>query len=281
MSDLPEDSANSNTNYPLNPSNSSQGGFYQPDSLTDRFAPDYQDFLNRTNGTLSIQIRDGLSNIVNMMPNLYAIQTQIAAEPVMWLRRKIYGQICPNIRLYGFSETSEGECAVSKCPLCYGTTWLGGYDAPIKLEMSFNPQKADIDINQAGLVIQETPTAWTIDTDPIMKEMDMIITYSNIRYLIMDQESEEKKGKRMYQRLNLTRLDEYDVAYSVPVPSVYGDAHTDFQATITINQPHADFLATIVIYNEYWYPVDGQNDGTTNAFEYSNDTAYQDLEFEN
>src|ERR1022692_1508842 len=95
------------------------GGFYQPANKPKVFLENYQEAINRTDGVLSIQILDGIQNLINMMPNYYGIQTQIAAEPVMWLRRKTYGTVCPNIIEFGLEETSEGQCAVSKCQLCY------------------------------------------------------------------------------------------------------------------------------------------------------------------
>lgn len=237
-----------------NPSNSSNDGFYQPDRLPFKPNANFEEMVNRTKGILSVQVRDGIDNLINMMPNIYAEQLNIGGEEVIWLRRKISGTPCK------YADPQEEQCTRSKCNICFGTTFTGGYDAPIKLKMSFNPQKADIEFQQAGLHVSEAPTAWTVDTDPIMKTMDMIVTYNNVRYLVATQESETKQGKRMYQRLTLTKPDVYDVTYSVPVPSIYGEAHTDFPAKITIRGPFTDFPATITIMNYYWNPVTGVND---------------------
>lgn len=236
------------------PPNSDNNGFYQPNQRP--FAPNnnFEEMVNRTKGILSVQIRDGIDNLINMMPGIYAEQLNIGGEDVVWLRRKISGTPCPN------ADSQEEQCTTSKCPICFGTLFKGGYDAPIKLKMSFNPQKADIEFQQAGLHITEMPTAWTIDTDPIMKTMDMIVTYDNIRYLVDTQESETKQGKRMYQRLTLTKPDVYDVCYSVPVPTIMGSAYTDFKAKITIRALKTDFPATIYINNWLWNPISGQND---------------------
>jgi hypothetical protein len=236
------------------PNNSTNDGFYQPERLPFNPQPNFEEMVNRTKGLLSAQVLDGIDNLINMMPNYYTEQLNIGGEDIIWLRRKISGVPCPN------SNSQEEQCTVSKCPICFGTLYVGGYDNPIKLKMSFNPQKADIDFQQAGLVVREQPTAWTMDTEPIMKSMDLVVTYNNVRYLIVTQESEEKRGKRMYQRLTLTKPDIYDVTYSVPVPSIYGDAYTDFQASIQIAGLSQDFLATIYVTNWLWNPDTGQND---------------------
>lgn len=228
------------------PSNSDKGGFYQPDSLPYPAIENYQEFLNTTDGTLDIAVLDALHNLISELPQLYSQQTLLAAEEVIWLRRLTYGPACINL-----SDTSD-EDVISHCPICFGTGFVGGYEAPIKLKMSFEPQKADVKIEQAGLTIKQNPTAWTIDTDPIMKESDIIVTYSNERYRISGQESEEKQGKRVYQRLTLTRADKWDVVYDIPIPSVYGDYHKDFKASIEIRGPYTDFPASIAIFNYAW-----------------------------
>lgn len=238
--------------------NSSGDGFYQPPRLPLNPLENYEEFINRTRPDFTPVLIDGINNLVNMLPDFYATQTLLGAEEVIWLRRKTNGPKCPNM---GFGDdTTEEQCNVSKCPLCYNTTFFGGYDNPIKLRMSFNPQKQETKIEQAGLTVEEMPTAWTIDTDPIMKEMDLIVTYGNERYLIDTQESETKQGKRIYQRLVMTKPDKYDVTYRVPVPSIYGEMQTDFSATMQIRPLGASFPATIYIYNELWYPLTGQND---------------------
>jgi len=236
--------------------NSSESGYFQPPRKPYRPLPNFEEQLNRTRPVFSIQILDGIHNLIDMLPTHYALQLEIGGEPVVWLRRKTEGTPCPNIQKVG-GDTYEEQCPVSKCPLCYDTTFLGGYDLAILLKMSFNPQQVQINMEQAGLVIAETPTAWTIDTDPIMKEFDMIVTYANERYLVATQESETKQGQRVYQRLTLTKPDKYDVVYEVPVPGIMGNKYHDFRSKVIIRGHHKDFLSMVEIYNYYWFPDTG------------------------
>lgn len=228
------------------PSNSSDGGFYQPDTLSYPALENYQQFLNTTNGTLTPQVLDSIHNLITELPNLYSTQTQLGAEDVIWLQRLTSGTPCINL------DPNGDQCVDSHCPICFGTGFTSGYTPAISLKMSFNPQNVETSITQAGLIVKETPTAWTIDTEPIMKESDVIVTYANERYVITSQESQEKQGRRVYQKITLSRRDKYDVVYDIPVPSVYGDAHKDFKASIKIRGPYTDFMAAMLINNFYW-----------------------------
>jgi hypothetical protein len=235
------------------------GGFYNPEPVPWPIRPGYQHFVNHTNGILSIQILDSIQNLLTLTPSLHGENLALAGEEVVWLRRLTSGTPCPNF------NTFDDQCAVSKCMLCFGTGIYQGFDQPITLRMSFIPGRADILIEQAGLTVTQRPMAWTIVTDPNMEERDMLITYTNERYLIHSAEAVEKQGRKMYQALTLSRIDKTDVLYYVPVPTIYGEALTDFTASITItppiaaggNMPGANFPATIFIKNFYFDYSDG------------------------
>jgi hypothetical protein len=235
------------------------GGQYNPTPLPYPALPSYQQFINQTNGLLSVQIQDSLHNLLTMAPNLHAENLLLAGENVVWLRRLTTGEQCPNW------INEEDQDAISKCPICYNTGFVGGFDIPIQLKMSFTPNMSDITVEQVGLTISQRPTAWTIATTPNIESRDMIVTYQNERYIVHAAEVSDKQGRKMNQTLTLARVDKTDVLYYVPVPGVNGEAFTDFAATIAITPVLGtagtvgqSFPATILIRNRFFYSA---NDG--------------------
>jgi len=244
--------------YPSN----SDDGFYHPDALRYKDLESYQSWINSTKGQLSIQDKDAIHNLIKQLPILRAEELELAGEQVVWLRRLTFGKRCTY-----FNELSD-QCAVDKCAICFGTSYMGGFAIPIQLKMSFVPGKVDVNIEQAGLTIVQRPQAHTIITNPIMSEKDIIVTFSNERYEIHTAEAIEHQGYRHYQELTLSRIDKTDEKYLIPVPGMYGQTHEDFMASIMITppigqggtMPGANFPASIMIRNFYFEPNNGLTD---------------------
>ena len=261
-------------NLPGHGTGDGAGGYYNPDLLPYPSLPSYQDAINITDGLLDIQILDEIHNLVSELPNLYAENLLLAGEDVVWLPRLTTGKRCPD-----WNDESD-QCDVSKCQLCFGTGFYQGFGPAVQLKMSFIPSKSNILVEQAGLTVKQRPMAWTIATNPSMAERDMIVTYSNERYLVHDSESVEKQGRRVYQSLTLSRIDKTDALYYVPVPSYgagyntgsgynsgfigVGETLFDLPCSIQITPfignngtPGFDLPCTIYIRNYYFNSTDG------------------------
>lgn len=245
------------SSYPSNSDDS--GGFYVPDIKPYPPMPSYQEWVNSTEGKLSVQDVDALHNLITQLPMLFAEGLELAGEQVVWLRRKTSGPRCK------YFNEDDDQSTVSKCTECYGTGFEGGYDSSVILKMSFQPGRDDILIEQAGLTVTQRPTAWTIITHPIMQEKDIIITYNNERYEIHSAEAIEHQGRRHHQSLTLSRIDKNDVKYYIGVPSDEGQMFQDFNCSLTITppigvggtMPGANFPASIIIKNYYFNPRNG------------------------
>jgi hypothetical protein len=237
----------------------SADGFYSPVPLPYPILPSFQEFLNTTDGMLSLTIQDSLHNLISAIPSFHGENLLLAGETVVLLRRLTSGVRCPN-----WNENDD-QSTVSKCTICFGTGWIGGYANARELKMSFAPGRDDVMIEQAGLTVTQRPTAWTIPTIPTIQEFDIIVTYSNERYVVHSTENVEKQGRVAYQALTLSRLNKNDVAYYIPVPFVQGEARADFNCAIVITpvipanstMPGANFPATIYISNYYFNSSDG------------------------
>ena len=265
--------------YPNN--SNDQGGYYVPQPLPRRILHNYQEFVNSTEGKLSIQDKDSIFNLINQLPMLYAEGLQLAGETVIWLHRLTTGIHCP------YWNEDDDQCSVSKCQICFNTSFIGGYSSARALKMSFTPGKSDVMIEAAGLTITQRPTAWTIITDPIMAEKDIIVTWSNERYEIHSAEAIEHQGRKHHQDLTLSRIDRNDGKYYIPVPGQNGEEFTDFACALVIrsplgvnqspngaqlvpgdvannrlngivqNMPGQNFPASIIIKNYYFNPANG------------------------
>jgi len=243
--------------YPSNSDDS--GGFYVPDALRYPARPNYQEWVNSTEGKLSVQDKDAIRNLITQLPILFAEGLELAGEQAIWLRRLTTGKRCK------FFSENDDQCTVSKCTSCFNTGYEGGYEAAIQLKISFTPGRNDIMIEQAGLTVSQRPTAWTIITQPIMDEKDIIVTFSNERYEIHSTEAIEHQGRKHHQTLTLSRIDRNDVKYYIPIPGQNGQEFTDFPCTLVITppigvggtMPGQNFPASIIIRNFYFNTHDG------------------------
>jgi len=233
-------------------SGDSEDGFYVPEAEKYHRLYNYQDFVNYHEGIININQMDAIHNLIMQLPKYVNESLQLAGEQVVWLRRKTSGARCPDY------NDIEDMCRTSKCPICYNTNYIGGFDYPVILKASFEPGKSDILIEEAGLTITQRPTARCGITDPIMSEKDILVTFANERYEIHSAEAIELQGHKYEQQLTLSRIDKGDVKYYVPVPGIVGQKFEDFVACIKIIPISASFPAMITIRNfNFEFPNDG------------------------
>ena len=233
-------------NDPYPNSGDSENGFYVPEAQRYNRLPSFQEFINSHEGEIPVNSLDAIRNLITELPFLRQQALQLAGEEVIWLRRKTSGKRCP------FYSDIEDQCRVSKCKQCFDTNFLGGFDPPIVMRVSFTPGKSDIKIEEAGLTIVQRPSGWTTITNPIMSEFDILVTFANERYLIHSAEAIEHQGHKNGQEITLSRIDRGDVLQYIPVPGIMGQKFVDFPAFIRINPIYTDFPAMITIVNPYF-----------------------------
>lgn len=197
------------------PGSDNAGGFYDPAQRPYPIKPNYQEWQNSNNGILDVQTRDAIHNLISELPLLKTENLTLAGEQAVWLRRLRFGTQCPN-----WNDSTQ-ECGRAKCNFCYNTGILGGYETGTGLILSFIPGKADIRVEEVGLTVTQKPQAWCGITDPVISEQDIIVVYSNERYEVHSAEAIELQGKRYYQELTLSRIDQFDAKYNVPVPGIF------------------------------------------------------------
>ncbi len=139
-------------------------------------------------------------------------------ERVILLRRMWTGFRCHCYRL-------NQEHAEARCPTCFGTGFVGGYEQFInpresdgKIKMRFNPTVDDLASKPQGLEQNFVPNCWTIPV-PTIKDRDIIIRFNQdlneeFRYEVVN----VTRNKTIFsysgaQLLTVYRLDKTDIIY--------------------------------------------------------------------
>jgi hypothetical protein len=109
----------------------------------------------------------------NYIANYVARQQQLLLEryngqEFLHYARKKFGPRCSNCYL----ET-ERKTFMSKCPVCFGTTYEGGYFAPVKISLNKDPQLKGIDKDAHG--VNEAKNAVFLTSNEVIIEADDLL----------------------------------------------------------------------------------------------------------
>ena len=126
--------------------------------------------------------------------------------------RKTFGERCD--KCY---DKVRGKSISDGCPVCYGTTFKGGYFKPIEMYMNFNPRQKMQDKNPLQRNDNLDVTAWASNY-PILTPEDLIIETerNNFRYLIKTVDPTENGGCTVKQTLNLVRVHASAPQFLIP-----------------------------------------------------------------
>ena len=169
-------------------------------------------------------------NFQDRMLSQLDMMLQVTGEPVIILRRKWTGRRCSCMGL-------RREHQRSRCFLCHGTGFLGGFDRLYNMRpiseaypndagmfmMRFYPYKDDVDIVQdQGLRSPDELVSWSL-TIPTIFDRDVIVKYTEdgieeFRYIVLSVTRNKllfsKTGK---QEILMRRLDKTDQIYQIPL----------------------------------------------------------------
>jgi len=227
-----------------------------------RFSP--QDVFKGTNASPYSRPNDmavggdcGGGNIFGGPLNIYERNLQqqqmlleTTGEEVVLLRRKWDGKQCPCM-----SKTEEHP--INKCPTCFGTGFVGGYDRIYfndspdnpqgRILLRFYPTPDDLALRKyGGLDVINQPNAWTI-AQPIVRDRDIIVQFDPVdknrevwRYEVLDVTRNAfiggVTGAQIMRLQRLNRLN--DTAYSVPLEGTFETEMWDMQSNIHNSYGH-------------------------------------------
>lgn len=147
---------------------------------------------------------------------------EATGEPVVLLRRQHTGIVCSC-----YLPTSEYHD--DRCPYCYGTKFVVGWDqffnprrSDGRIMVRFDPADEDVKMLDSGLESEFNTSAWTM-TVPTLKDKDYIVRFDaddneEYRYEVMSV-NRSRTTLRMQgaQKFRLQRIRKYDPAYQIPV----------------------------------------------------------------
>jgi len=109
------------------------------------------------------------------------------------------------------------EHPVNRCPMCYGTGWVGGYEGPYSMIIAPDDAERRVQQTPNGRRLEHVWEVWT-GPSPTVTQRDFIVRQTNERYSIGAVRKPSARGNLMQQHFQIGYLDEQDIRYQVPLP---------------------------------------------------------------
>ena len=109
---------------------------------------------------------------------------------------------------------------LNDCPICYGTSFIGGYEGPYDILVAPDDAERRITQGQSGKTVNHVIDVWTGPT-PILSQRDFVVKINGDRYSVGPVRMPSNRGMMLQQHFNLGHLDEKDIRYKVPVLDPY------------------------------------------------------------
>ncbi|OPZ35170.1 MAG: hypothetical protein BWY99_02321 [Synergistetes bacterium ADurb.BinA166] len=104
----------------------------------------------------------------------------------------------------------------ANCPICYGTSVVGGYDGPFDLLLSPDDGERAVGQNNRGRTVAHPYDTWT-GPSPLLSQRDFVVKLNGDRYGVGPVRMPTLRGMHLQQFFALSRLDLNDIRYTVPV----------------------------------------------------------------
>ncbi len=142
-----------------------------------------------------VGIHDGIqtfSNLVCLADEQDNYISRYIKKQQQLLLRRLNGRDCLHYAKRKFGprcnncyDSIDRKITRSKCPACFGTTYSGGFFAPVKIHVNFDPAQKTIDKNEYEVTESIQVSAWT-SCDAIIENGDIIIALKNpdVRYIV-------------------------------------------------------------------------------------------------
>jgi len=195
-----------------------------------------------------------IEDLQNTVSDIHEENLKLAGTDAIWLSRKTTGIKC------SCWDRESNQSKYSKCARCYGVGWIGGYDDPVNIKISYDPGKHQVNIENLGLIIDINPSAWTKKTSPPIKTRDIIILKNdafgnnngNMRYHVSNATESILADDTRYQDMILSYVGDADVIWDIPVAGASGGFYELLTCNIIINPFHTDLTCSIRIVNPWW-----------------------------
>lgn len=135
--------------------------------------------------------------------------------PLVILKRRRWGTLCPECY-----DPVNRESTLEHCPLCFGTTYLGGFWSPVAIRGRKSAAPVQTQLTAHGESDIKTVTFIVLDY-PRLEYKDVIVDLRrDDRYEVQIVSPTELKGVTVHQSLTATLLGRNSVEYSIKVDPV-------------------------------------------------------------
>jgi hypothetical protein len=172
------------------------------------------------------QVRNGQrvrgSNVYDQMLQREELLLETTGEPFVLLRRMWTGTRC-------LCYMNRREHSDSRCPICFGTTFVSGYlqffnkrRGDRRILLRIDATKDDLKRIDNGLEQDTSPTAWTLPY-PTIKDSDVLVRFNvdgteDCRLECLDvTRNRVLFGQTGVQKLTLRRILKTEIIYSFPI----------------------------------------------------------------
>jgi|ERR1700757_28509 len=136
----------------------------------------------------------------------YMLLTKFTGVKSYLFKAKYFGVRCP--RCWNAVQEKVME---DKCPVCYGTSWEGGYFNPVPVFLQYEPSTQDKVATYFGNLEANQIGAWTISV-PCIDPKDVIIRSGDWNvYSVIRNNPTELQTTPVRQMLTLTQLSRNDI----------------------------------------------------------------------
>ena len=143
-------------------------------------------------------------------------------SPTLHYARRHFGERC---QCY---DKLSGKQLVLNCPICFNTTFVGGYYYPTLIYMTRNPNPKTAHATAFGP--QEMPTSgvWT-SNNAIIEANDILVSQQEhgYRYIVRQVNPTQLQDATLRQRLVIEKLRPDDGGFLIPVPDDPIDLETE------------------------------------------------------
>ena len=164
-------------------------------------------------------------------------------ERVKLFVRKVAGRRCEcrlelDARVRAYSKQPS-----SRCKICYGTGFVGGFEGPYDIIMA--PDDAERKISQGpnGRRKEHSYDVFMTFT-PIVSQRDFVIKQNNDRYSLGPVRRPTNRGNVLQQHFTIQYLDSQDIRYEVPIDGTIASPNLPWpQTRYTYNPPRETYDA--------------------------------------
>lgn len=136
----------------------------------------------------------------------YLLLTKYTGVRSFAFKRRFYGQKCPRCW-----SSSQEKVLDDRCPVCFGTSFKGGYYNPIPVYIQYEPTPNDQLLSYSGRLEPNQIGAWTISM-PEIADGDIIIRSGDWNvYQVVRVATTELQTNTVRQILTLTQLARTDI----------------------------------------------------------------------